>query len=50
LPTVAIASVGLGVRGSLGSDTTFRLDYARVIDAGPGSRGMRMHGLVTYVF
>jgi hemolysin activation/secretion protein len=50
LPSVAISSAGLGVRGSLGSDTTFRLDYAKVIDAGPGSRGMRMHGLLTYVF
>lgn len=50
LPSVGISSVGLGLRGSLGNDTTFRLDYAKVIDGGPGSRGMRMHGLVTYVF
>ena len=48
--SLSIASLGLGIRGGLGSETTFRLDYAKVVDKSPTSRGMRMHGMLSYVF
>lgn len=48
--SLGIASLGLGIRGSLGSDTTVRLDYAKVVDRSPTSRGMRMHGMLSHVF
>lgn len=48
--SLGIASAGFGIRAGLGSDTTFRLDYAKVVDRSPSSRGMRMHGMLTYVF
>jgi len=48
--SLSIASLGFGIRAGLGSDTTFRLDYAKVVDSSPTSRGMRMHGMLTYVF
>jgi hemolysin activation/secretion protein len=48
--SLGIASAGFGIRGSLGSDMTFRLDYAKVVDSSPTSRGMRLHGLLSYVF
>lgn len=48
--SLSVASVGLGIRGGLGSETTFRLDYAKVVDKSPTSRGMRMHGMLSYVF
>ena len=50
LSSLSIASVGFGIRAGLGSDTTLRLDYAKVVDSSPSSRGMRMHGMLTYVF
>ncbi len=45
-----ISSAGLGVRANLGSDTTLRVDYAKVIDSSQTSRGMRLHGALSYVF
>lgn len=48
--SLSIASLGFGVRAGFGSDTTFRLDYAKVVDSSLTSRGMRMHGLLSYVF
>jgi hypothetical protein len=42
--------VGVGLRASLGSDTTLRLDYAKVIDSSQTSRGMRLQGALSYVF
>ena len=48
--SLSVASVGFGIRGGLGSETTFRLDYAKVVDKSPTSRGMRMHGMLSYVF
>lgn len=48
--STGIASRGIGVRASLGKDTTARLDYAQVIDGSQTSRGMRLHGSVSYVF
>lgn len=50
ISSISIASVGFGIRAGLGSDTTVRLDYAKVVDSSPSSRGMRMHGMLTYVF
>jgi len=38
------------VRISLGKDASARLDYARVIDDSQTSRGMRLHGALSYVF
>ena len=48
--STGIASVGVGVRASLGKDITARLDYANVMDGSHTSRGTRLHGSVTYVF
>lgn len=48
--STGIASIGAGVRISLGKDTSARLDYARVIDESQTSRGMRLHGALSYVF
>ena len=45
-----IASRGIGIRAGLGSDMAFRLDYAQVIDSSHTSRGMRLHGALSYVF
>ena len=48
--STGIASIGAGVRISLGKDASARLDYARVIDDSQTSRGMRLHGALSYVF
>lgn len=48
--STGIASVGIGVRASLGNDLTLRLDYASVVDHSHTSRGMRLHGALSYVF
>jgi len=48
--STGIASRGLGVRAALGRDTSLRLDYAQVIDSSQTSRGMRLHGALSYVF
>ena len=48
--STGIASRGIGIRAGLGKDTRLRLDYARVIDSSQTSRGMRLHGSLTYVF
>jgi len=48
--STGIASIGAGVRISLGKDSSARLDYARVIDDSQTSRGMRLHGALSYVF
>lgn len=46
-----VSSFGFGVRGGIGKDIGFRLDYARVIDRGPEpSRNMRLHGAFSWVF
>lgn len=46
-----VSSFGFGLRGGLGKDIGFRLDYARVIDRGPVPiRNMRMHGAFSWVF
>lgn len=46
-----VASIGVGLRGGLGKDVGFRIDYARVIDKGQEpSRNMRLHGAFTWVF
>ena len=48
--STGISSAGIGVRASLGKDTTARLDFAQVIDSSHTSRGMRLHGSLSYVF
>lgn len=48
--STGIASAGVGVRASLGKDMTARLDYAGVVDSSHTSRGMRLHGSLSYVF
>jgi hemolysin activation/secretion protein len=48
--STGIASMGIGVRASLGKDITARLDYASVVDSSHTSRGTRLHGSVSYVF
>ena len=48
--STGISSAGVGLRASLGSDTTLRIDYAKVIDSSQTSRGMRLHGALSYVF
>lgn len=48
--STGISSAGVGLRASLGSDTTLRLDYAKVIDSSQTSRGMRLQGALSYVF
>jgi hemolysin activation/secretion protein len=48
--STGISSAGVGVRASLGSDTSLRLDYAKVIDSSQTSRGMRLQGALSYVF
>ena len=48
--STGIASRGVGLRASLGSDTTLRLDIAEVFDGSHTSRGMRLHGALSYVF
>lgn len=47
----AIASVGVGLRGGIGKSVGLRLDFAKTFDKGNDqTRGMRMHGAVSYVF
>jgi hemolysin activation/secretion protein len=48
--STGIASRGIGIRANLAKDTTLRLDYAQVIDSSQTSRGMRLHGALSYVF
>lgn len=48
--STGIASAGIGVRAGIGKDLTARLDYAHVIDSSHTSRGMRLHGSLSYVF
>jgi hemolysin activation/secretion protein len=48
--STGIASTGFGVRAGLGKTTTMRLDYAKVVDNSHTSRGMRLHGTLSYVF
>jgi hemolysin activation/secretion protein len=48
--STGISSAGIGVRASLGKDMTGRLDFAQVIDSSHTSRGMRLHGSLSYVF
>lgn len=48
--STGIASRGLGIRAGLGGDLVLRLDYAQVIDSSQTSRGMRLHGALSYVF
>jgi hemolysin activation/secretion protein len=48
--STGIASTGIGVRASVGRDTTLRLDYASVVDSSHTSRGTRLHGSLSYVF
>ena len=48
--STAISSAGLGVRAGLGKDITARLDFAQVLDSSHTSRGMRLHGSLSYVF
>lgn len=48
--STGIASVGFGLRASVGNDLTMRLDFADVIDDSHTSRGMRLHGALSYVF
>ncbi len=45
-----IASTGVGIRAGLGRDLSLRVDYARVVDGSQTSRGMRLHGALSYVF
>lgn len=47
----AVSSVGIGLRGAIGKSFGLRLDFARVMDRGNDqTRGMRMHGAMSYVF
>lgn len=48
--STGIASAGIGVRAGVGKKTTLRLDYAEVIDGSHTSKGMRLHGALSYVF
>ena len=48
--STGIASAGIGVRAGVGKKTTLRLDYANVVDSSHTSRGMRLHGALSYVF
>jgi hemolysin activation/secretion protein len=48
--STGIASTGIGIRAGVGKKTTMRLDYAQVIDNSHTSRGMRLHGALSYVF
>ncbi|MDK9703259.1 MAG: hypothetical protein OEL20_08965 [Sulfuritalea sp.] len=48
--STGIASTGFGVRAGVGKKTTLRLDYATVVDDSHTSRGMRLHGALSYVF
>ena len=48
--STGISSAGVGVRAGMGKDTTLRLDFAQVIDSSQTSRGMRLHGALSYVF
>lgn len=51
IPAQGAGSVGVGLRGSLGKNLNFRLDAAEVVhNGGNNPRGMRMHGMLTYVF
>ena len=48
--STGIASTGFGVRAGVGKKITVRLDYAKVVDNSHTSRGMRLHGTLSYVF
>jgi hemolysin activation/secretion protein len=48
--STGIGSMGFGVRAGVGKKMTLRLDYAKVVDNSHTSRGMRLHGTVSYVF
>lgn len=48
--STGISSAGIGLRASVGNDLSLRLDYAKVLDGSHTSRGMRLHGSVSYIF
>lgn len=51
IPAQGAGSIGLGLRGSLRKDLSFRLDAAQVVhEGGTNPRGMRLHGMLSYVF